>query len=196
MSRRTASIPASYFEDLYKAHDDPWRFRTSDYERGKYEDTLAVLSRPRYGSALEVGCSIGVFTRLLASRCDRVVAIDASAVALDAARAASNDLPDVEFAQRAIPGGMPDGPFDLIVLSEVLYYLTMTDVQETARSCTTRLRRGGEIVLCHWLGETDYPLTGDEAADAFIKGASAPGSSQRTIRRGEYRLDQIRMADE
>lgn len=196
MSRRTESIPSSYFEDLYRAQADPWRFRTSDYERGKYEDTLAALGSPGYGSALEVGCSIGVFTRMLAARCAHLVAVDASAVALEAARQASTDLPNVDFAQRSVPGEMPAGPFDLIVMSEVLYYLTEAHVHETARLARGRMRAGGEIVLCHWLGETDYPLTGDEAAEAFLVGVSGEGWSHRTIRRAEYRLDQIRAADD
>ena len=32
---------------------------------------------------------------------------------------------------------------------------------------------GGDIVLVHWLGTTDYPLTGDEAAELFIGRSSA-----------------------
>lgn len=196
MSRRQETMPASYFEDLYRGQDDPWRFRTSDYERSKYEDTLAVLGRSHYPTALEVGCSIGVFTRMLAGRCGNLVAVDASAVALATARQTLKDLPQVELAQRAVPDEMPNGPFDLIVLSEVLYYLTAADVRKTAQQCRVRLRASGELCLCHWLGETDYPLTGDQAADAFLERTSALRWSHRMVRRAEYRLDLIRAADD
>ena len=194
MSRRTESMPASYFEDLYRAQGDPWQFRTSEYERAKYKETLHVLSRTRYQSALEVGCSIGVFTQMLAARCTHLIALDASAVALNIAREASTGLPNVEFVEGAVPNDMPVGPFELLILSEVLYYLAKADVVETARQSCASVQAGGEIVLCHWLGETDYPLTGDEAADAFLEGASGRGWSHRTLRRPKYRLDQIRTA--
>ena len=69
------SLPAGYFEALYAAAPDPWDFEGSDYERGKYAATLAALPQPRYARALEVGCSIGVLTALLAPRCDRLLAV-------------------------------------------------------------------------------------------------------------------------
>ncbi|MFC7609312.1 SAM-dependent methyltransferase [Teichococcus aestuarii] len=71
MTHPTGSLPAAYFEALYAADPDPWRFRDSAYEAGKYAATLAALERPRYGRVLEVGCSIGVLTKQLAGRCDR-----------------------------------------------------------------------------------------------------------------------------
>ncbi len=71
------SLDSRYFEDIYTRAIDPWGFRTSPYERGKYEATIGILPRTTYRSALEVGCSIGVFTRMLAERCDAVLALDA-----------------------------------------------------------------------------------------------------------------------
>jgi hypothetical protein len=68
MSRRTESIDRAYFDTLYAADPDPWRFATSAYERDKYAASLAALPDPAYGSVLEIGCSIGVFTRQLAGR--------------------------------------------------------------------------------------------------------------------------------
>ena len=39
MSRRTASIPADYFNTLYARDPDPWQFATSPYEAEKYAAT-------------------------------------------------------------------------------------------------------------------------------------------------------------
>ena len=72
----TRSLPPSYFEALYASDPDPWRFASSDYERDKYAATLAALPRQLYRSGLEVGCSIGVLTAMLASRCRRLLAVD------------------------------------------------------------------------------------------------------------------------
>jgi SAM-dependent methyltransferase len=191
MSRRTDTIPADYFDALYSADPDPWRFRSSDYESEKYQATLKALARERYTDALEVGCANGVFTRLLASKCDRLLALDASAVALNLAREACTGLATVRFAHAAIPRDFPAGSFDLMVFSEVLYYLVPDDVVETAGRCADNLRPTGEIVLCHWLGESDYPLTGQEAARLFVGEMTARGYAHAVLRDEVYRLDRL-----
>ena len=87
MSRRTESIEPAYFDALYAADPDPWRFASSDYEREKYAATLDALPPRRFAAALEVGCSIGVLTRQLAARCDTLLALDVAEAALAQARA-------------------------------------------------------------------------------------------------------------
>ncbi|WP_131193759.1 SAM-dependent methyltransferase [Lichenihabitans psoromatis] len=191
MSRRTETIKPDYFDRLYTSEPDPWGFRSSDYERRKYAATLAILERAHYADALEIGCSIGVFTRRLAARCSRLVAIDASQVALDTARSDCADLEHVDIQLGLVPADVPEGPFDLIVMSEVLYYLVADDVRRTAAACRRALAPGGEIVLCHWLGETDYPLTGEAAAETFVTAASSWVISHHTSREPGYRLDRL-----
>ena len=183
------SLDSAYFEDVYARSPDPWGFRTSPYERGKYQATLDVLPRPRYGAALEVGCSIGVFTRLLAGRCDAVLALDASARALAEARRDDADLAHVTFREATLPGDFPTGHYDLIVLSEVLYYLSGADLDRLAQLCREASTPDGQMVLCHWLAETDYPLGGDEAAERFIAAVAPRWRPAAARREPEYRLD-------
>ena len=78
MSRRAETIAPLWFENLYAADGDPWRFVSSPYELGKYAHTIATLPEARYHNALEIGCSIGVLTFELAQRCDRLLAVDAA----------------------------------------------------------------------------------------------------------------------
>ncbi|RYC32578.1 methyltransferase domain-containing protein [Lichenibacterium minor] len=189
MTDAKPSLDSRYFDDIYARTIDPWGFRTSPYERGKYEATLGILPRPRYRSALEVGCSIGVFTRMLAGRSDSVLALDTSALALGEARTANAGLPNVAFREATLPRDFPDGRYDLIVLSEVLYYLSRPDLAALAGRCLGALEPDGQVVLCHWLGETDYPLRGDEAADLFIAAAAPRCRSSAARREPEYRLD-------
>ena len=40
VSRPQGSLPAGYFEAIYRRIADPWRFASSDYEREKYAATL------------------------------------------------------------------------------------------------------------------------------------------------------------
>ena len=186
-------MPQSYFDELYGRDADPWRFETSAYERDKYAETVAALPRRRYGRVLEVGCSIGVLTALLAERADQLLATDVAEAALAVARKRLAAARNVSFERAAFPDEAPEGPFDLIVLSEVLYYLSAADLRRAADVAMARLAPGGEVLLVHWLGETpDYPLTGDEAADGFLAAAVPPLTTVRRERRERYRLELMR----
>ncbi len=189
MTRHTESMPAEYFEGRYQEDIDPWDFRSSPYEREKYDATLTALSKPIYQRVLEVGCSIGVLTAKLARRSGRLLAIDASQKAIDAAH--ENAPSNVTFEKRVLPGDFPEGPFDLIVLSEVLYYFSEADLRLVADLCCAALAPGGEMVLCHWLGETDYPLTGRQASDIFAEAAVMRAPSRRILRDDVYRLETL-----
>lgn len=191
MTRRTETMPAQLFDAMYTAAPDPWGFRSSAYEKEKYTTTLAALARPRYPNALEIGCSIGVFTQALAARCDTLLAIDGSGVALAAARQSCSACINVRFEQRVVPADFPLGPFALIMLSEVLYYMTPDDLREVAEKCVAAQPAGGELVICHWLGETDYPLTGTEATEAFVDAARSYGYRHETMHQDVYRLDRL-----
>lgn len=188
MTRKTATLPPAYFEEKYTSELDPWQFRTSEYERDKYQATVASLTRCSYASALEVGCSIGVLTKLLSPRCVNLLAIDTSSTAVKAARRAN---PSVKVRVATLPAEFPAGRFDLIVLSEVLYYFDEADLKRVARSCTGSLSAGGEIVLCHWLGETDYPLTGVEASERFAENVKKELPVRSILHDAVYRLERF-----
>jgi hypothetical protein len=74
------------FEARYQVDPDPWRYASSEYERAKYEATLAACGDGPFAEALELGASIGVFTELLAPRCERLTTIDGAPTAVAAAR--------------------------------------------------------------------------------------------------------------
>ena len=196
MSRFDSSLPAAYFDDLYAKDTDPWRFATSDYEREKYATTLAALPRARYQSVLEIGCSIGMLTRQLAAHAETLCAIDLAAQALDEARIRCADLPHVRFDLMSVPAHWPSGTFDLIVLSEVVYYLDRADLAALVERIRACLVPGGDVVLVHWLGETHYPLTGDEAVKLFKSSATNWTSVVSGQRHAAYRLDVLRVRGE
>ncbi len=154
------SLPPSYFDDMYAGSQDPWGFTTRWYEQRKYALTTAALPMPRYARALEVGCSIGVLSARLATRCQSLLSVDVSAAAL---AAAAGRVPDnVELRHLAVPGQWPDGRFDLVVLSEVGYYLSPADLGLLLDRVEGCLLPGGDLVACHWRHPVgDYPQTGD-----------------------------------
>lgn len=190
--RRSKSLDTEYFKGMYATEADPWQFATSPYEREKYKATLAALPRPRYTSALEVGCSIGVFTHQLCPRCDALIGLDVVPSVLDAARERCADCPNAQFQLAAVPGNWPDGQFDLILISEVAYYLDRADLARLVARARGAVLPEADIVLVHWLGVTHYPLSGDEAAEGFIEGARDFARVFKQSRTAEYRLDVLR----
>ncbi len=178
----------TYFDRLYTHDPDPWKFASSDYERDKYAATLAALPDRRFTRCYEVGCSIGVLTRQLATRCDAILGVDIAEPALVQARVRCADQPWVTFEQAVVPGDWPPGQFDLILFSEVLYYLGIEGLQDAARRTAACLSPGGVVVLVDWRGNTDGACTGEEAADLFI--AATPGlRAEAPVRAEKYRID-------
>jgi len=158
------SLGRDYFEQLYSAKPDPWDFDSSEYERRKYDATLKAVGTG-HGRALEIGCSIGVFTRRLAERCQALLAVDIAQTALDAARRRCEGLSHIDFRRMQLPDALPDGRFDLVVLSEVGYYWSLPDLDRFLGWLPGALAPDGRFVLVHWTGRTDYPLTGDQVHD-------------------------------
>jgi SAM-dependent methyltransferase len=156
---RTDADVAPAFDGMYDDGDDPWGFTGSFYERRKRALPAAVLGRERYRVVVEIGCATGVLTRALAERAEHVVAVDPSAAALEVA---ARDAPaHVRWELGRAPGAVPEGPVDLVVLSEVGYFLTPVELLETLARVRAALAPGGEVVLVHWRHPTEgVPLDG------------------------------------
>lgn len=163
------TLPADYFSRMYADNDDPWGFRTRWYERRKREVTLAALTRPRYRRAFEPGCSIGVLTQGLATRCDELIATDLDAAAVSVARSAMPEHSHVRLSTLSVPTQWPTGTFDLVVLSELGYYLDPADLLMLLTRSVESLEVGGTLLAVHWRHPVaDYPQTGDAVHGALM----------------------------
>jgi len=184
------SLPASYFEGIFAQDADPWDLASSAYEADKHAATIAALGGRRYRSALEIGCAGGVLTRRLSARCDKLLAIDISRSALSQAQERCNDLDNVCFRECDYPRWSEAvNGFDLIVVSEVAYYWASDDLVAAANRLRSTLQEGGDLILVHWIGATDYPQTGDDATESLQRALGdsvMPIASRRTA---SYRLD-------
>jgi SAM-dependent methyltransferase len=144
------NTPDAYFEQLYSDSADPWNLTEQWYVRRKYDHTLAALPQRRYRSAFEPGCSVGVLTTALAERCETLLATDRVAAAAELTAARTRDLPNVRVRRLAIPEEWPDGRFDLIVLSELLYYFDDRTLRDVLGRTVEALEPGGTLVTVHW----------------------------------------------
>lgn len=167
---RSRSDVAGAFDAMYGGGDtDPWKLDSSVYERRRLELISACLGRPRYGRVLEIGCATGQLSQLLATRADEVVGLDASERALAVARERTDA---VRWVLGAAPRDIPEERFDLVVLSEVGYFLDGPDLIATLRAVRRNLAPNGEIVVANWRRPTEHialdgPSVNRQAASAL-----------------------------
>ena len=164
---------AARFDAAYARDEDPWRVTTRWYERRKRLATLAALPDERYGRALEIGCSIGVTTAGLVERVDELLAVDVAPTAVERARARLADAPHVRVEVRDVGADWPAGAFDLVVMSEVGYYLDDDALDRVLNALPASLGATGTLVACHWRHpEGDFRRSGDEV---HARLAAVPG---------------------
>ena len=190
MTRPSQSLDAGYFERMFQGDDDPWKLETSAYEAAKFNASVEALGGRSYASVFEIGCAGGSLTERLAPWARRILAVDISATAVERARRRCAGSPGVHIRTMAFPGETPrEGPFDLVVLSEVAYYWSDADVATAAQAIFDLLSPGGDLLLVHWTGETDYPQTGDGAVGKLAHALSGRVDVVRGERSEKYRLD-------
>lgn len=162
------TVSASYFDGMYADSPDPWGFTSRWYEARKYAITIAMLPKPHYQDAFEPGCSIGVLSELLAPRCERLLCCDIAPAAVQAAAARTAAHRNVRAQRRALPRDWPQGQFDLIVLSEILYYFAGADLDQVLNLTCAALRPGATLLAVHWRHPVaEYPRSGDNVHAAL-----------------------------
>ena len=150
---------AREFFDTMWQQGDPWELDGSTYEQERYARLLRLLDGRRYPRILELGCGAGAFTQALAGLADEVVALDVSATAIAQAQRRHLGPATVHFRQANVMeyDPQPEGPWDLIVLSDVVCYLgwlySFFDVGWFASQLFATTRHGGYCLLSNAMGE-------------------------------------------
>jgi SAM-dependent methyltransferase len=173
------TLPAAFFDRLYATSSDPWSFTSRWYEQRKRALTVAALRRPRYRSGFEPGCSIGLLTEALAPRCDRLLAVDIAEVAVEQARLRMAAHPHVRVERAALPA-WPPKQFDLVVLSEVGYYLAPDALSTVLSAAVNSLEPGGDLVAVHWRHPVPEHVLSGDAVHHALSGLSTVDVVSRT----------------
>jgi predicted O-methyltransferase YrrM len=182
---------------MYADSADPWELGTRWYEQRKYAITLAMLPRQHYSHAFEPGCSVGVLTALLTERCTRVTATDVAAAALESAQQRLGDLgrrDQVTLLRASVDELWPAGSFDLLVLSEVGYYLAPGALRSVLDRECPRLAAGATVIAAHWRHPVDdYLMSGDDVND--VVGATTGLHAIGSYRDADVAIDVFDTAD-
>jgi len=186
----SGECPDDALDDLHREHSDPWGVETRWYEERKRNLVLAVLPRRRFDRVLELGCSTGLLAQSLADRASQVLAVDRSPAALEAARERLANRPEVSVADLDVPTDWPDGAlFDLVVVSEVGYFLSPAAIEELAARVATSLAPDGVVVLCHRRHSVDgWVMDADEVHERFARAAVPPLQASYRDRDVEIRV--------
>lgn len=179
-----------FFDAMYRADADPWRFASSEYELGRYQAILDALGDRRFDYAVEPGCSIGVLTAQLAQICGKVSAFDLSSIAAGKARERCAPFPHVAISCQSLSSFHPYEA-DLLILSEIGYYFSATELANVVNRCVEELAPSGTVLACHWLGDSaDHVLHGDQVHDIIAETAGL--THEFGERHQHFRIDRWR----
>ena len=141
------------FEAMYAHNPDPFGVRHTWYERRKLKVLLATLLRERYGAGWDPACGTGDLTNALATRCEQVLATDASQQAVRITTALTHGKTNVHVRHLRLPD-LPTTTlsYDLVIVAEVLYYLSEPDRTRMFQLLDTVTRNvpDAEVVAVHW----------------------------------------------
>jgi 2-polyprenyl-3-methyl-5-hydroxy-6-metoxy-1,4-benzoquinol methylase len=148
------------FEHKYRRHGDYFGYRTKPYEALKYARTLELMRawRPSSESALEIGCSVGVFTAMIAPEFSHIVAVDIASEALCLAAEATGHMPHVSYIQSDLISLNAGRTFGVIFCAEVLYYIPHKQGPEVCQALDRHLAPDGVIIeVCQQDREAGAP---------------------------------------
>ena len=179
--------PGPDFEALYRRDADPWQVASSFYEQRKLELVLAALSRPGYERAWDPACGTGHLAARLSSRTREVLATDAAAASVKITQRTCAGLTNVVIRQAEVPrGGPPEGGrFDIVVVSEFLYYLNDADRSGLLDLIDEVAAPRAEVLGVHWR---------HHAGDAWLSGAAVQTELRDGFRQRGWR-DGVRIED-
>lgn len=140
----------AYFNDFYQDNDDPWGYQSRWYEERKRQICLSLLLKPHYQHVLEIGSANGCFSQSLAKRAHHLHCIDGNQKAVELTKKALENHSNVTVECKTIPLDFPQLQYDLIVLSEIAYYLTSAELVRLIVKLQSQLTAQGMLLSCHW----------------------------------------------
>ena len=162
-----------YFEERFKK-EDPWRYFVCEYENRKYVRQIEAIKQyfPHPQNILEIGCAEGAHTLMLARVFPEasILGIDISEFAIKRAKQNCEYCQNVNIVEADIielfkQAYFPENTFDVIIQSELLYYLfpklfIQLNLVHYLRSITKIMKNNGIFVTSNQLNIRTRPVMG------------------------------------
>lgn len=147
-------IVRSYFEIKYSKRD-PYLTTSNNREIEKLEITFNSIKGHNYKHILDIGCGEGYLIEKLLPIADMVTIIDISRLSINRARNRIGKRENIKFIREDILRFDTQERFDLIICSEVLFYLQVPDIISLANKIVKWLLPGGHLLLVHVYGANE-----------------------------------------
>ncbi len=145
------------FNRIYSDEEDPWAIGAADSDRYALYRRLIRERKPAGVSVLDIGCGFGAFLAHFRGDFRRLDGVDCSAVAIEKGR---RRFPFIRFAQGSADDvGRVEGlapRYDLIVFSDVIYYLDESGRNESLRWIADHLADDGVSFIAAWCPGGEY----------------------------------------
>lgn len=176
MSSQTKTVsghPGTNFEHLYASQAEPWNYTDSGAEKLRYEFALNLAKRfvPRPDHALDIGCSLGLFTSSLYGYAPHVHAMDLSQIAVEKAEINLREMVRQKTTDGSKPlttyhfqtGNSVDLPFASNFFDTIFYLdgVVGHELEEDALATSlANIRRilapGGVVIFTDYLPPRDF----------------------------------------
>lgn len=138
-ARQTVESIQSDFDRIALLEDENWN------HNAHYHRYLISHIPEQCRHILEIGCGTGAFSRLLAQRAERVLAIDLSPQMIRLAKLCSKFYPRIDFIEGdAMTYLLPDNQFDCIATIATIHHLP---IEKTLSKIRKALKPGG-VFIC------------------------------------------------
>ena len=128
---------------------DAWGYLQNPAHASRADRILFAFDGFRAKRLLELGCAEGFLTRRLLQVACEVVACDLSAEAVERARHYCGDAANCQFVAGDLRNGLPSGDFDACLASDVLYYLSRSEISRLATRLHQQMPRPRRLVLAN-----------------------------------------------
>lgn len=155
---RWRPVTQSRYTEIFTARTDPWNYEVTPFEFEKFQAAIELLdgvgNDARFERAWEIGCAEGVLTARLAQICERLSAVDFIPLALERAHLRCQQFSNISFTKWDLKSDPAPGPFDLIVITDVLGSLGgRRDIRRARDKVVGALAPGGYLLYGDCLGD-------------------------------------------
>lgn len=147
------------FSVRYESPDkDSWSYTADPAHLERLQRILKALSPSEGKKVLELGCAEGFITKEIAKQAAQVVACELSPLAAERTRNACKGL-SVRVIVGDIRTCLPKETFDIILASDVFYYLTAAELSRVADTLAHGAAEDGRLIMANEWNSSYAQLT-------------------------------------